>query len=167
MFITAAPPALTSRGLSTLAFTVARDPSLWEPLVEFRTEQRYWARLATPEPFAGRADLWLLTWLPGQETAPHDHGQSAAAFRVVQGTLTEYRWALDGTSRRAAFGAGQAQEVPVGAVHDVVNLGPEPAVSIHAYSPRLTAMKYYAVVDGALQPQRIVETDNPESEWVR
>lgn len=167
MHIAATPRTLTPTGLSAIVFTVARDPSLWSDLIEFRAEQRYWVRLPAPEAFRDSVDLWLLTWLNGQQTQPHDHGNAGAAFRVVRGALTEYRWAADGTRSEAEFGPGRSREVPVGAVHDVVNLSPEPAVSIHAYSPRLSYMKYYRIGSAGLEPERIVETDNPDSEWVR
>ncbi len=167
MHIAATPRTLSPTGLSAIVFTIARDPSLWSDLIEFRPEERYWVRLPTPAVFHDSVDIWLLTWLNGQQTQPHDHGDAAAAFRVVRGTLTEYRWAADGTRSGAELRAGQPREVPVGAVHDVVNLSPEPAVSIHAYSPRLSTMKYYRVGGAGLEPERIVETDNPDSEWVR
>src|SRR3712207_8332217 len=36
-----------------------------------------------------RAQVWLLSWLPGQGTGLHDHGGSAGALAVVRGTLSE------------------------------------------------------------------------------
>lgn len=168
MHVVSAPPTLTVKGLSALTYAIAADPARWSPLIEFREEQRYWARLATPEPLRDSADLWLLTWLPGQETEPHDHGFSAAAFRVLRGDLTEIRWSPDGSRRERVLSAGSTQEVAPGVIHDVINRGPEPAVSIHAYSPRLSFMRYYRpAAGGRLQAARLVETDNPESEWVR
>jgi hypothetical protein len=47
----------------------------------------------------------------------------------------------DSVERRLT--AGRVWPVPVGAVHDVVNRSPEPATSIHVYSPPLTQMTYY------------------------
>lgn len=167
MHVATLPRILTPTGLSSIVFTIARDPSLWSHLITYRPEQRYWVRLDAPEVFRDSVDLWLLTWLPGQQTQPHDHGNSAAAFRVVRGSITEFRWSSNGTRTSANLKAGQSREVPAGAVHDVVNLGTEPAVSIHAYSPRLTYMKYYSVGDFGLRAERIVESDNPDSEWVR
>ncbi len=167
MPVASAPRILTPTGLSSLVFAIARDPAQWSHLVEYRQEERYWVRLDAPAPFRDSVDLWLLTWLPGQQTQPHDHGSSAAAFRVVAGSITEFRWSADGAVSSAALHAGQSREVPVGEVHDVVNLGTESAVSIHAYSPRLTHMKYYRVEESGLRAFRIVESDNPDSDWVR
>jgi hypothetical protein len=44
-------------------------------------------------------------------------------------------------------------------VHDVVNRVPAPAVSVHAYSPPLTAMFYYAVEPAGLRRTRTVLTE--------
>ena len=47
--------------------------------------------------------MWLLSWLPDQGTPLHDHGTSAGAFAVVDGTLTERIVAAgrDGVARDA------------------------------------------------------------------
>ena len=42
-------------------------------LVRFASPARWWARLALTE----EVELWLLSWLPGQRTEPHDHGGAA------------------------------------------------------------------------------------------
>src|SRR5215831_6453134 len=34
-------------------------------------------------------DLLVMTWLPGQASAPHDHSGSICAMRVVQGEAVE------------------------------------------------------------------------------
>lgn len=48
---------------------------------------RWWTRIwHDPD-----VDVWLLSWLPGHTTELHDHGDSAAAFTVVRGALTETR----------------------------------------------------------------------------
>jgi hypothetical protein len=48
-----------------------------------------WARLA----LTGGVELWLLVWLPGQQTTPPDHGVASGSFTVLQGELTEeYRY---------------------------------------------------------------------------
>jgi hypothetical protein len=56
--------------------------------------------------------------------------------------------------------AGRGATFGLGHVHDVVNTRAEHAVSVHAYSPPLTAMSYYAVDSGgALRRTRSVLTD--------
>jgi hypothetical protein len=39
-----------------------------------------WARLA----LTGGVELWLLLWLPGQQTTPPDHGVASGSFAVLQ-----------------------------------------------------------------------------------
>jgi hypothetical protein len=52
-------------------------------------------------------------------------------------------------------------------VHDVGNHEATPAVSVHAYSPPLTAMSYYAVEPGAhLRRTRTVLVESGSSEGV-
>jgi Cysteine dioxygenase type I len=74
---------------------------------------------------------------------PHDHGRSAGALLVVEGELVEVVPRAGGPAVERALGAGPVRHLPVGAVHDVVNRAPEPATSLHAYSPPLSAMTYY------------------------
>ncbi len=66
--------------------------------------------------------------------------------------MTEHRWdAGRARLRTRTLTAGRDVGFPAGHVHDVLNTGTEPAVSVHAYSPPLSAMSYYEVrPDGRL-----------------
>jgi Cysteine dioxygenase type I len=118
-------------------------------------------------------DVWLISWVPGHPTELHDHGGSLGALTVVSGSLNEFRW--DGRRlRRRRLDAGDQAGFPLGWVHDVVwapRPVPEPVtafrarptLSVHAYSPPLTAMSYYEVSDrNRLRRQRTELTDQPE-----
>lgn len=120
-------------------------------------------------------DIWLISWVPGHPTELHDHGGSLGALTVVSGSLNEFRW--DGrTLRRRQLDAGDQAGFPLGWVHDVVWApGPvrgstsadqapiQATLSVHAYSPPLTAMSYYEVTDrNRLRRQRTELTDQPE-----
>jgi hypothetical protein len=120
-------------------------------------------------------DVWLISWVPGQPTQLHDHGGSLGALTVVSGSLNEFRW--DGKSlRRRRLDAGDQAGFPLGWVHDVVwaprpvpepTIGAvatvQPTLSVHAYSPPLTAMSYYEVTErNRLRRQRTELTDEPE-----
>ena len=121
-------------------------------------------------------DVWLISWVPGRSTELHDHGGSLGALTVVSGSLNEYRW--DGRGlRRRRLDAGDQAGFPLGWVHDVVwalspvpepaavapDLSVQPTLSVHAYSPPLTAMSYYEVSDrNRLRRQRTELTDEPE-----
>ena len=111
-------------------------------------------------------DLWLISWVPERSTELHDHGGSLGALTVVSGALEETRW--DGRGlRQRTLEAGDQAAFPLGWVHDVVWADSLPAagptLSVHAYSPPLTAMSYYDVTeDGALRRTRTELTDKPE-----
>ncbi|OBJ50580.1 cysteine dioxygenase [Mycobacterium sp. 1423905.2] len=120
-------------------------------------------------------DIWLISWVPGRATELHDHGGSIGALTVLSGSLNEYRW--DGRGlRRRRLDAGDQAGFPLGWVHDVVwapqpvpepvrraQSGLGPTLSVHAYSPPLTAMSYYEVTPrNTLRRQRTELTDQPE-----
>ncbi|MHA7648440.1 cysteine dioxygenase [Mycobacterium sp. ML4] len=117
-------------------------------------------------------DIWLISWVPGHATELHDHGGSLGALTVLSGSLNEFRW--DGRRlRRRRLEAGDQAGFPLGWVHDVVwaprsaaTAAPapvQPTLSVHAYSPPLTAMSYYDVTErNTLRRQRTELTDQPE-----
>jgi uncharacterized RmlC-like cupin family protein len=150
--------ARPSLDLSTLLAAVAGDPDSWQPLVRFDAGSRHWARLVAPPGI----DLWLLTWLPDQATDLHDHGDAAAAIRVVRGQLSETRPDPQGRLTSRSLTAGATYDVPAGVIHDVLNPGTERAVSLHAYAPRLTHMTFWSAGPAGLRVERTVRTDEPE-----
>ena len=114
-------------------------------------------------------DIWLISWVPDRSTELHDHGGSLGALTVVSGALQETRW--DGSAlRRRRLSAGGQAAFPLGWVHDVVwapertiSSAPAPTLSVHAYSPPLTAMSYYEVSpQNTLRRKRTELTDAPE-----
>lgn len=108
-------------------------------LARFVPENRWWARLA----LTTGVELWLLSWLPGQGTRPHDHGGAAGAFTVLNGSLSEdYRYP-GGPIRYARRNKGAAVGFGAGHAHQVTNRGNLPATSVHAYSPPLVPTREY------------------------
>jgi hypothetical protein len=118
-------------------------------------------------------DVWLISWVPDKSTELHDHSGSLGALTVLSGSLHEYRW--DGTQLvRRRLDAGDQAGFPLGWVHDVMRAplafsgAPAPAeigptLSVHAYSPPLTAMSYYEVTQAkTLRRSRTILTDEPE-----
>lgn len=112
--------------------------------VEFDPVSRWYRRLHT----ADDHEVWLLSWLPGQGTGLHDHGGASGAFTVVAGHLHERSLTAVPGRRTAArtrvLGPGAVREFGPSYVHEVTNIGTEPAVSVHVYTPRLTAMTIFA-----------------------
>ncbi|MGK5113738.1 MULTISPECIES: cysteine dioxygenase [unclassified Geodermatophilus] len=145
-------------GAAALAAALAAAEAAWSPLVEYRPESRWSALLdqglaadvldPSLHPELARAQVWLLSWLPGQGTGLHDHGGSAGAFAVVRGTLRERVGAREDA---AELTTGRVRHFGPHHVHQVLNGGAEAAVSVHVYTPRLTVMNTYRVDRGALQ----------------
>ena len=115
-------------------------------------------------------DIWLISWVKDHATELHDHGGSLGALTLVSGALDEFRW--DGEAlRRRRISAGDQAAFPLGWVHDVI-WAPTPAapaapvaptLSVHAYSPPLTAMSFYEVTSrNTLRRNRTELTDGPE-----
>jgi predicted metal-dependent enzyme (double-stranded beta helix superfamily) len=117
---------------------ISHGPALLDQ-VRFASPQRWWSRLALTE----EVEVWLLSWLPGQRTAPHDHGGASGAFSVVLGSLSEtYRYPGSDIQQRThdlgsaiGFGAGRA--------HQVWNTSKSKAATVHAYSPPLVPTREY------------------------
>jgi predicted metal-dependent enzyme (double-stranded beta helix superfamily) len=139
--------------LAQLAARLADQPGVWRPLIKYDPVSRYYARLASEPDF----EAWLLTWVPGQGTEWHDHGGSAGAFIVLQGTLTELHArvaphqqpTIDPVPRHLSPGTLR----PFGTkhVHKVTNNDIEPAVSLHVYSPALVEMNQYEAHGSVLE----------------
>lgn len=109
-------------------------------------------------------DVWLISWTPSQGAQLHDHGGSRGAFTVVEGTLTESAWdpTQDAIAERERH-AGDSVAFGDSYIHDVRNVRDATAVSVHAYSPPLTLMRYYDLVDGTIVPLAELWTEDPEA----
>ncbi len=121
---------------------------------------RRWRLLATSEQF----EAYVIGWPPGGAIALHDHGSSSGALVVAGGSLVEtaLRPVAGGPARttRRALGPGDHVTFGPGHIHDVVNEGHRPAVSVHVYSPALETMTFYDA-----QPGWPVEAVRTERIW--
>lgn len=145
--------------LGELVRAIAASPQSWRPIVRFTADRRWFHRLA----LAGDYEVWLLSWLPGQRTGFHDHGDAAGAFAVTQGELCE-SVAAAGRSRVRHRVAGPGSATCFGGrhLHEVGNVSASPAVSVHAYSPPLAAMRRYEMTSAGL---RLLRTDRAGPDW--
>ena len=106
-----------------------------------RDGERCWLRIAGTDDF----EAWLISWGADSVIPPHDHGESAAALHVVRGRLVE----ISHDARPAAtwsvreLEAGDSIDVRRGRIHQVENHGPDAALSVHVYSPPLTALGHH------------------------
>ncbi|MER7674074.1 cysteine dioxygenase family protein [Kitasatospora sp. NPDC096128] len=128
----------TVAGYARLVREIAADRSRWEPLVRYDALTRWYARLETGPGY----EVWLLSWLPGQSSGFHDHGESSGVMTVVRGELIERSLTHAGEGARTLRPGGQ-RVFSSGYLHEVVNGALEPAVSIHLYTPGLTEMNQY------------------------
>ena len=139
---------IDTHSLIALARTYADDPSKWAHLVRADAERRACVRLFE----SAEATVWLLCWMPGQETGLHDHDGAAGAVVVVEGAVTEERLRIGGEPSVRTAHAGDSFSFDGAVIHNVGHAEGEPAVTIHAYSPQLVRMGAYEVTpDGELR----------------
>ena len=160
--------------LLAIARGYADRPDDWPFAPRFDPVKRWYHRLSpetADEDVAAEAEVWLLTWLPGQETELHDHGGSAGAFIVVSGTLTERTLrspasalsTLDSaTLDSTTLPAGAGRRFDAHHIHQLRNDGTRPAVSVHAYGPALATMTRYRLDEGRL---RVESVDRAGVQW--
>jgi predicted metal-dependent enzyme (double-stranded beta helix superfamily) len=148
---------VTPARLAQIVRTVASRPETWLSLVRYQSDRRWYQRLALAE----EHEIWLLSWLPGQDTGFHDHGNSAGAFAVARGDLLE-RAAPRGRPEPSGrvLSAGAVRSFGAAYVHDVRNDSATPAISIHAYSPPLVTMRRYEVASGG-----VLRTTGEDRQW--
>ena len=141
---------LGARQLATVVQRVADRQAEWLSHVRLNPAGRWYEQIDLDDSH----EVWLISWLPGQETGFHDHGGASGAFTVALGTLLESRPA-------AVTGSSQVLSKPVGAggvrsfgpryIHNVRNASAASvAVSVHAYSPPLSAMTRYEMTQSGL-----------------
>lgn len=138
--------------LRELVSRIAADRQQWEPLVHFDTSERHFEQLWRDR----HVDIWVISWVNGNDTGFHDHDISNGAVAVVEGEVVEERFTLGGPPRRFVHSAGEAFDFDASHVHRMSQEADHPAVSVHAYSPPLWRMGTYSVSpDGELRRRSI------------
>ena len=137
----------------------ANSPEIWFSSVRFDLSERYCRRLRADDDH----EIWLICWDLGQDTLLHDHGGSSGAFAVTQGGLVEdYGSVTVATLRTRRHRAGSSVAFGPDYVHNLVNVGLRPTVSIHAYSPPLRSMNFYCWLPTGMHHVRELPCDSPE-----
>jgi Cysteine dioxygenase type I len=144
--------------LGQIVAAVAARPDGWSGLVRFHAGRRWFRRLELADDY----EVWLLSWLPGQNTGFHDHGSAAGAFAVAQGRVRERTVTGSGQVRQRTVSPDRVRSFGSRHVHDVVNAFAGPAVTVHAYSPPLTAMRRYELTASGLVH---TATERAEQDW--
>lgn len=138
-----------------LAHAAQRDG--WRHLLRYDPEERFAVLIDR----TADQEVWLMSWLPGQGTDLHDHGDTSGAFTVVSGRLAEVVARRDAVRGPGAAGldvnelrVGQSRVFGPGYVHQVHNPGPDPAISIHVYRFGARTMRSYELdpARGAVRP---------------
>ena len=141
----AAPPAIhqlvASAALQAVARSRAYIDSARLDLGAPAAGERCWVRLANSRTF----DAWLIAWGRDSDIPAHDHGPSAAALQLLEGSLIELSRSPAATRHWVAreLTPGKTLEVPSGHIHHVANPGPDIAVSLHVYSPPLADLTFH------------------------
>jgi predicted metal-dependent enzyme (double-stranded beta helix superfamily) len=150
---------LSPAELGRLVRATAAAADDWREIVRFTEDSRWFHRLA----LAADCEIWLLSWLPGQHTGFHDHGLASGAFTVACGNLVE-TLARPESSQLQRRIAAQGSVTTFGRrhLHDVSCGSAEPAISVHAYSPPLSAMRQYQMTAAGLE---LVGTEQAEQDW--
>lgn len=157
--LTHAPTPLSLSDLAALTRRFADEVRRGEHAVEIDPVHRWSRRLSSTDV----VDVWLISWTTDQIAELHDHAGSLGALTVVRGELVEQHWVAGEGLRSRTLHTGRGASFPLGHVHDVANTQVETAVSVHAYSPPLTAMSYYDVAPGGfLRRTRTELTHEPE-----
>ena len=161
------PPGQLDRGTDTIELdpstllAIARglaDSALHWPGMG-NPSHRVWDLMVASPNF----EAWVIGWPPGGAIELHDHGESSGAVVVARGELLEVvvtqneQGALATTDR--ALPTPASVTFGIAHVHEIVNLGPGPAISVHVYAPRLTAMTYYEFSNGLLEPRATVRSE--------
>jgi mannose-6-phosphate isomerase-like protein (cupin superfamily) len=141
--------------LTALVRGIAADPAAWRPLVCHVEGERHCASYRVD----AEIGIWVISWMPGQDTGWHDHAGSSGAVVVVEGEVIEERPAWAHGHRRVQAGAGQTFTFAELDVHRVVAIGDRPAVTIHAYAPPLQEMGIYDVGEDGRVERRSIRWD--------
>jgi predicted metal-dependent enzyme (double-stranded beta helix superfamily) len=138
--------------LRSVAMQLARSSARWSNASA--SSERRWELLIETDRLQG----WGINWPVGTGIELHDHGGSAGALVVVEGTLVEtaarkVRERLTVRSRVLRTADGPLA-IQADRVHDVTNPGPRRAISVHVYSPPLSSMRFFGIESGELRQRR-------------
>jgi mannose-6-phosphate isomerase-like protein (cupin superfamily) len=138
---TSQPVRLGTAELLAIATRLAPSAQSWPGMQD--PEIRSWHTVAATD----RYQAFVIAWPVGGAIELHDHGDSAGAVVVAGGSLVETvvgheeGGSLQMTSRKVT--RGDHLVFGPGHVHDIVNHGPGPALSVHVYSPVLRSMTFF------------------------
>ena len=95
------------------------------------------------------SEAWLNTWWQPRDSGFHDHGGSGGGVHVIAGEVTGEYLQVEGGRRVRRFAKGDSFSFEADRIHRVDHL--EGAVTVHVYSPPLSTIGHYELVDGELR----------------
>jgi len=143
----AAPADL--RRLLSIAYDLSSWAAKWPGVSD--PAERCWQTIARTD----ELEAMVIAWPVGGSIELHDHGPSSGAVVVAAGQLTE-SFLAPGAGMLATRTVVEQDGIVFGRghVHDVSNVGPHPAISVHVYSPALTSMAFFDLSEGTLVETR-------------
>jgi len=121
--------------LKALAIELGSHHALWQPVLDAADgTHRHWRCVFED----ADCDVYAISWLDGQTTGFHDHCESSFGVTCVHGAVYEERPRNhpDGHEINRLDTGGLTAGGP-GVMHLIRWAEGEPAITIHAYSPRL------------------------------
>src|SRR5215469_5390329 len=139
---------LSQRQLAAEVCRLAGRPAEWVSRVRLDAEGRWYEQIHA----AASYELWLISWLPGHSTGFHDHGGANGAFSVVWGMLDECVAPRSGAGAKVRpVTPGLVRAFGPHYIHDVRNTATDSvAISVHPYSPPLSARTRYDLTPSGL-----------------
>jgi hypothetical protein len=107
----------------------------------------------------GDYELWIIQWPHDGGLVFHDHGGSSGAFYVAAGGLEETGTTAAPGLRHRFVPTGDGHAFRPEYIHSVTNPAMAAATSVHAYSPPLSSMTFYARSSSGLLASHV------ETEW--
>ena len=88
-------------------------------------------------------EAWLICWMAGHDSGPHDHDISSGAITVADGELTEERLTWGASTAPVRYGRLETFDFGPTDIHRVYHSGAEPSTAIHVFSPPLRGLGAY------------------------
>jgi DNA-binding SARP family transcriptional activator len=133
------PVALTAPELRRLTSSLAASRHGWEHLVRHDPAQRV-SELITR---TAELEAWVICWMAGHDSGPHDHDISSGAVTVADGELTEERLTWGASTAPVRYRRLETFDFGPTDIHRVYHSGAEPSTAIHVFSPPLRGLGSY------------------------
>ena len=110
-------------------------------------------------------EAMIAGWSRGHACAPHDHGGSIGAIRILEGSAEHTVWeVVDGELQATAKTVHHKDEVlPAAAhlIHSMRSIGEQPLVTLHLYTDPIAEMVVYDLASG-----RTLAVDGSCGAWI-